>query len=65
MNNEEHTIMPEKTQRPFSEIPGLWLKLPQMTGDFFRGEMVHVSASNTLIGVLILTGVIAIFSSIT
>ena len=65
MNNEEHTIMPERTQRPFSEIPGLWLKLPQMTGDFFRGEMVHVSASNTLIGVLILTGVIAIFSSIT
>jgi hypothetical protein len=65
MNNEEHAIMPEKTGRPFSEIPGLWLKLPEMTGDFFKGEMVHVSASNTLIGVLILTGVIAIISSIT
>ena len=65
MNNEEHTIMPEKTQRPFSEIPGLWLKLPQMTGDFFRGELNYVSASNTLISILILTGVIAIVSTIT
>lgn len=64
MNNEEHTIIPEKKQRPFSEIPGLWLKLFQMTGDFFRGEKDHASASNTLFSVLILAGLVAIVSSI-
>ncbi|MBN1876200.1 MAG: YIP1 family protein [Anaerolineae bacterium] len=50
--------------RPFSEIPPLWLKIFQMTENFFVQEAPRASGSNTLISILILTGVGTILATI-
>jgi hypothetical protein len=52
------------TPRPFAEIPSLWLKVHQMTEDFFAQEARHTSAGNTLIYVLIYTIIAAILNAI-
>ncbi len=57
MNIEKDVVITENTPRPFLEIPKLWLQLNKMSEDFFRQEIVHTSAKNTLLGVLIDTGV--------
>lgn len=51
--------------RPFSEVPSLWMQVTHMTEDFFTQEAPRASASNTLISVLILAAVTAVFSAIT
>lgn len=68
MNLEEQSVSNEPTPRPFIEIPKLWLQIGQMTEDFFAKEILHASATNTLYGVLIFTGIstlISIFQSLT
>jgi hypothetical protein len=50
--------------RPFGEIPGLWLKIFEMTEGFFAQEAPRGSGSNTLIAVLILAVVSAILAAI-
>lgn len=50
--------------RPFSEIPGLWVKLFQMTEEFFAQEAPRASGSNVLVGLLVLAAVSAVFSAI-
>jgi len=54
----------DTSPRPFGEIPGLWLKVTQMTEEFFAQEAPRASGSNTLISVLILAVVSVIFSTI-
>lgn len=54
----------DTSPRPFTEIPGLWLKVTQMTEEFFAQEAPRASGSNTLISVLIMAGVSMIFSTI-
>jgi hypothetical protein len=47
--------MPQRTSpRPFSEIPGLWLQVFNMSEEFLAQEAFHYSSANTFIGVLIL-----------
>lgn len=55
----------DTSPRPFGEIPPLWLKVIQMTEDFFAQEAPRANGSNTLISVLILAVVTAVFSAIT
>jgi hypothetical protein len=50
--------------RPFSEIPGLWLKLFRMDVAFFASEAPRVSGRNTLLAVLIYAVAAFIFASI-
>jgi len=60
----EMQFPPERSPRPFGEIPGLWTKVLQMTEDFFAQEAPRASASNTLLSVLILAVVSMILSGI-
>ncbi len=46
------------------EIPELWLKVFQMDEAFFSGEAPHTSAPNTIINVLIMTGITVILTFI-
>ena len=39
--------------RPFSEIPGLWLKVTQMTEAFFAEEAPRASEGSTLVSILV------------
>jgi hypothetical protein len=50
--------------RPFGEIPGLWLKITQMTEQFFAQEAPRASGSNTLISVVILAVLSAVLSAL-
>jgi hypothetical protein len=43
----------DTSPRPFSEIPGLWLKVFRMTEAFLAQEAPRASGTNTLIGVVI------------
>ncbi len=54
----------DTSPRPFGEIPALWLKVTQMTEDFFAQEAPRASASNTMISILIMAVVTAILSAI-
>ncbi len=54
----------DASPRPFGEIPPLWLKVVQMTEDFFAQEAPRASGSNTMISVVILAVISAIISSI-
>jgi hypothetical protein len=55
---------PERSPRPFGEIPGLWTKVLQMTEGFFSQEAPRASGSNTLLSILILAVVSMILSGI-
>jgi hypothetical protein len=50
--------------RPFSEIPGLWLKVFQMDEAFFAAEAPRAGHKNTLIAVLIDAVIATIFAFI-
>ncbi|MDY7076637.1 MAG: Yip1 family protein [Chloroflexota bacterium] len=54
----------DTSPRSFGEIPGLWLKFFQMTESFFAQESPRASNSNTLISIVILSVVTAIFTSL-
>jgi hypothetical protein len=54
----------DTSPRPFSEIPGLWLKVTQMTEEFFAQEAPRASGSNTLISVLIMAVISTVLSII-
>jgi hypothetical protein len=43
----------DTSPRSFSEIPGLWLKVTQMTEAFFAEEAPRASQGNTLVSILI------------
>lgn len=60
----EMQFPPERSPRPFGEIPGLWTKVLQMTEDFFAQEAPRASGSNTLLSILILAVVSMILSGI-
>jgi hypothetical protein len=62
MYGEPYPTQP--SPRPFSEIPGLWVKVLQMTEDFLAGEAPRASGSNTLISVLILAAISMVLSVI-
>ena len=57
MSMEDQPISPVDSPRPFSEIPGLWLRLGQMTEAFFAAEYPRTSAANTIYGVLTYTAI--------
>jgi len=50
---EQHSAPVPATPRPFREIPGLWLRLPVMTEDFFRLEAARASDSNTFLTLIV------------
>ena len=50
--------------RPFSQVPGLWLKVTSMTEDFFAQEAPRASGANALISVMILAVVTAAFYAV-
>lgn len=54
----------DASPRPFGEIPGLWLKVTQMTEAFFAQEVGRASGSGTFISVLILAVIATICSLI-
>jgi hypothetical protein len=58
----EMQFPPERSPRPFGEIPGLWTKVLQMTEEFFSQEAPRASGSNTLLSILILAVAGAIIS---
>jgi hypothetical protein len=61
---QEEQFLSPSSPRPFSEIPGLWVKVTQMTEEFFAQEAPRASASNVLIGVLIFAVASTILSMI-
>jgi len=64
MNLEEQTQTSENTPRPFSEIPGLWMQLGQMTESFFSRELLRVNGANTIYGIMIYAIASAIISGV-
>ena len=54
----------DTSPRPFGEIPPLWLKVTQMTEEFFAQEAPRASGSNVLISIVILAVATAILSAI-
>ena len=54
----------DTSPRPFGEIPGLWLKVTQMTEEFMAQEASRASGTTVLISVVILAVVSAILSAI-
>jgi len=60
----EMQLPPERSPRPFGEIPPLWIKVLQMTEGFFAQEAPRASGSNTLLSILILAVVSMILSGI-
>jgi len=54
----------DMSPRPFGEIPSLWVKVFQMTEQFFAQEAPRASGSNTLISILILAVISAVLSAI-
>lgn len=48
--------------RPFGEVPGLWLRVTQMTEEFFSQEAPRASGSGTFVSVLILVVISTICS---
>jgi hypothetical protein len=54
----------DTSPRPFGEIPGLWLKITQMTEEFFAQEAPRASGSNTLIGIAIFAVISAIIAAL-
>jgi hypothetical protein len=61
---QEEQFLTPSSPRPFSEIPGLWVKVTQMTEEFFAEEAPRASGSNVLIGVLIFAVASTILSMI-
>jgi len=55
MSIEPQPVPPENTPRPFVEIPGLWLRLPQMGEDFFDREILRTSGRNAFFSMLVLS----------
>jgi hypothetical protein len=62
MNLEEQPAQLESTPKPFTEIPGLWLRLGGMTETFFSQELPRASVRNTLLSMLVLSGLSALIS---
>ena len=54
----------DTSPRPFGEIPGLWLKVMQMTEEFFALEAPRASGANVMISVLIMTAVATVLAMI-
>jgi len=54
----------EMGPRPFAEIPGLWMKVTQMSQEFFSLEAPRTSGVNTLLGVVIYAAVVAIVQAV-
>ncbi len=50
--------------RPFGEIPGLWLKVFQMSEEFFAAEAPRASGGNTFLNVLIYAFISMILTAI-
>ena len=61
--NEEQFPM-STSPRPFGELPGLWVKVTQMTEEFLAQEAPRASGSNTLVSVLILAAATAVLYAI-
>jgi len=61
---ESPDVSVSTSPRPFGEIPGLWLKITQMTEQFFAQEAPRASGSNTLISVVILAVLSAVLSAL-
>jgi hypothetical protein len=61
---QEEQFLTPSSPRPFSEIPGLWVKVTQMTEEFFAEEAPRASGSNVLIGILIFAVASTILSMI-
>lgn len=57
MYQEEFVEASPSGPRPFGEMPSLWLKVLEMDEAFFAQEAPQASGTNTLISVLIITGV--------
>jgi hypothetical protein len=57
MYQEEFVEASPSGPRPFGEMPSLWLKVLEMDEAFFAQEAPRASGTNTLISVLIITGV--------
>jgi hypothetical protein len=55
----------ETGPRPFSEVPGLWFQIIQMTEGFFAQEAPRASNTSTLIGVLLFAVASAILAALT
>lgn len=63
MNTEQQAGSAAVGPRPFSEIPRLWLRLPDMNDAFFSNELPHASVVNTFFSILIVTGISAALSA--
>jgi hypothetical protein len=50
--------------RSFREIVGLWMRLSQMSEEFFAREMLYTNQANTFLGVFLLAVIGAIISTI-
>jgi hypothetical protein len=70
MSEEQFEVQAEQVAgggdaaRSFDELPTLWLKLFQMTEEFFAREAPSASGKSTFLSVLVLAGVTAVFSAI-
>jgi hypothetical protein len=62
MNLEESPIAEPIGPRPFLEIPRLWLRVYEMTEEFFRNEIPRTSTSNTFYSILIYSVISLAFS---
>ena len=62
MTIEEPTILPLNEPRPFLEIPRLWLRVHEMSEEFFRNEIPRTSPSNTFYSILIYAVISLAFS---
>ena len=60
----EEQVYGDVSPRSFGEIPGLWLKIFSMSEAFFAEEAPRASGSNTIIAVVIMSVVSAIFATI-
>jgi serine/threonine protein kinase len=58
------TPPPRPKRRPFTEIPGLWLKVTHMTEAFFAQEAPRASGPNTLISISIYTVIAVILTAL-
>ena len=57
-------LLAQQSPRPFNEIPGLWLKITEITEEFFTREAPRASVANTLISLLIVAAATTLLSAI-